>query len=104
MKFRNNNLETAHRTSNCCCDIYHFHDSKSYTKHAVKNRSAHVSSRQFRAASRIKLHADWDRLFATAKVIDRATKGDHSNQGIRIRNLASIINAKLYKVTLPRAI
>jgi hypothetical protein len=39
---------------------------------------------------RIKLHADWGRLFATAKAIDRAAKGELSNRGIRIRDLASI--------------
>jgi hypothetical protein len=58
---------------------------------AAKKRSARVSSRQFSTLmARIKLHADWGRLFATAKVIDRVAKGELSNRGIRIRDLANI--------------
>jgi hypothetical protein len=63
--------------------------------HAVKKCSARVSSRRFRTDVRIKLHADWGRLFATVKVIDRAAKGELSNQGLRIRNQANICQHKI---------
>jgi len=50
--------------------------------HAATHFSARVSSWQFNTVmARIKLHADWGRLLATAKAIDRAAKGELSNRG-----------------------
>jgi hypothetical protein len=89
--FGKNNLETVYRTPVAVAIFVTSTTEKSFMKHATKKCSARESSRQFSTMmARIKLHTDWGRLFATAKVIDRVAKGELSYRGNWIRDLANI--------------